>query len=128
VLYAGEDEYLFEAPAGMIDAEETPEAAIRREALEEAGLRLGDLEPIATVWPSPGVSAERSSLFLARYGAGDRVGAGGGLAGEHEAISVLEAPLAQLAAMADGGRLTDLKTLALVLALRLRRPELFTSD
>ena len=36
-----------------------------------------------------------------------------------------ERPLAELAAMADAGRLTDLKTLTLLLALRLRRPELF---
>jgi hypothetical protein len=34
-------------------------------------------------------------------------------------------PLAQLVEMAEGGTLDDLKTLALVQALRLRRPELF---
>ena len=125
VLYAGERENLFEAPAGMIDAGESPETAMRREAVEEAGLGLGELEPVATVWPSPGVSAERSSLFLAAYATADRTGAGGGLEGEHEAITVLELPLSELAAMADAGRLTDLKTLALTFALRLRRPELF---
>ena len=96
-----------------------------REAVEETGLGLSNLEPVATAWPSPGVSAERSSLFLAAYGASDRVAAGGGLASEHEAISVVELPLARLAEMADDGRLADLKTLTLVLALRLRRPELF---
>jgi nudix-type nucleoside diphosphatase (YffH/AdpP family) len=125
LLYVGEAEQLFEAPAGMIDQDESPEAAMRREAVEEAGLSLGALEPIATVWPSPGVSAERSSLFLATYSAADRTDAGGGLAGEHEAITVMELPLADLAAMADAGRLTDLKTLALTLALRLRQPRLF---
>jgi len=35
-------------------------------------------------------------------------------------------PLAELAAAAEGGALVDLKTLALVQALRLRCPELFT--
>jgi hypothetical protein len=34
-------------------------------------------------------------------------------------------PLAELAWMAERGALTDLKTLALIQALRLRRPNLF---
>jgi hypothetical protein len=38
---------------------------------------------------------------------------------------VLELPLAQLAAMADAGTLTELKLLLLVQTLRLRRPDLF---
>src|SRR4051812_26472993 len=53
VLAAGEPENLLEAPAGMIDGDESAEAAVRREAMEEAGLSLGELEPVATVWPSP---------------------------------------------------------------------------
>ncbi len=57
----------------------------------------------------------------------DRVEAGGGLASEHEGISVTEMPLAELAAMADGGTLTELKLFALVQTLRLRRPELFAA-
>ncbi|HEY2709410.1 MAG TPA: NUDIX hydrolase [Caulobacteraceae bacterium] len=116
---------LIEAPAGMIGPDETAEAAIRREAMEEAGVRLGDLEPVAVCWPSPGVLAERTHLFLAAYRATDRVGAGGGLAEEHEGISVDEIPLADLERAANAGDLRDLKTLTLVLALRLRRHELF---
>lgn len=125
LLLAGSAESLLEAPAGMIDAGETPEAAVRREAMEEVGVRLGPVDLVATAWPSPGVSAERSSLYLAAYGADDRSGKGGGLAEEHEAITLAEFPLAELAGLADTGRLTDLKTLTLVLALRLRRPDLF---
>jgi nudix-type nucleoside diphosphatase (YffH/AdpP family) len=125
VLVAGESDNLLEAPAGMIDGDESAEAAVRREAMEEAGLRLGDLEPVATVWPSPGVSAETSGLFLAAYTLADRIAAGGGVAGEHEGITVIETPLAELARLADAGALRDLKTLVLVLALRLRRPDLF---
>ncbi len=34
-------------------------------------------------------------------------------------------PLAELAARADRAEITDLKTLALILALRARHPELF---
>jgi nudix-type nucleoside diphosphatase (YffH/AdpP family) len=115
---------LEEACAGMIDAGDA-EATVRREAFEELGVRLGELEPLGTVWPSPGVSAERQSLYLAPYAASDRTGSGGGLAAENEAIAVVERPLGELAADADGGRIADAKLLLLVMALRLRRPDLF---
>jgi hypothetical protein len=74
-----------------------------------------------------GISTERMHLFLAPYGEGDRVAAGGGVATENEAIEVVELPLADLARRADEGGLDDLKTLLLVQTLRLRRPDLFTA-
>lgn len=123
-LYAGGPDQLLEAPAGMVDGGDE-EAAARREALEEAGVRLGDLERIATTWPSPGVSAESTTLYLAAYNAADRVADGGGVEHEDENITVVEQSLAELWANADAGCIEDLKTLALVMALRLRRPELF---
>jgi len=122
---AGEAEML-EAPAGRLD-ETDPAACARREALEEVGLRLGALEPVLVTWTMPALSTERAHLFLARYRASDRVAAGGGLASEHEGITVAETPLAELAAMADAGTLTELKLFALVQTLRLRRPELFAA-
>jgi nudix-type nucleoside diphosphatase (YffH/AdpP family) len=125
LLLAGEPEQLLEAPAGMIEGDDSAEDTMRREAMEEAGLALTALEPVAHVWCSPGVSAERSNLFLAPYSAGDRVGEGGGLASEHENIKVIEMPIAQLWALTQAGEVRDLKTLALVLALRARHGELF---
>ena len=115
---------LLEAVAGLIEDDDGA-ACARREAMEEAGLKLQTLEPVATVWSIPGSSTEHIDLFLAPYGEVDRVGEGGGLAHEHENIVVLELPLAELARMADAGEIADLKTLALVQTLRLRRPELF---
>ncbi|GAB6841605.1 nudix-type nucleoside diphosphatase (YffH/AdpP family) [Methylorubrum rhodinum] len=115
---------LLEAPAGLLD-EADPHAGARREAFEETGVQLGALEPVATVWTMPGVSTERMHLFLGPYGQADRTGAGGGLAEEHEGITVAEVRLADLAAQAEAGELADLKTYTLVLALRLRRPDLF---
>jgi nudix-type nucleoside diphosphatase (YffH/AdpP family) len=122
---AGEP-HLEEACAGMID-EEDPQDATRREALEELGVRLDELDFVGRVWPSPGVSAERTSLFLARYSTTDRIAAGGGLASEHENITVIERPLDELAASADAGLIDDHKLLTLVLALRLRHRELFAA-
>lgn len=115
---------LDEAPAGLLD-EDDPRDCARREAMEECGVRLGELEPVVSAWPMPGVSTELIDFFLAPYGEADRVGDGGGLADEHEDIEVLEVPLAELAARAARGELTDLKTMLLVLALQVRRPELF---
>ena len=116
---------LVEAPAGMIAPGETAETAIRREAMEEAGLELAELEPVAVCWSSPGVLDERTHLFLASYRASDRVGPGGGLAEEHEGIVVEEVPLSELWRRAQAGELQDLKTLGLLLALYARHPGLF---
>lgn len=122
VLYATGEPDLLEAPAGMVD-EYDPTDTVRREALEEVGLRLAQLEHLATTWAMPGTSTERLDLFLAPYSAVDRIAEGGGIGDED--IMVVEMPLAELWSMVKAGELSDLKTLALVLALRHRRPELF---
>jgi len=124
-LYAGGVPVLIEAPAGLIDAGEDGATAARREAMEEVGIRLSALEPVADAWTMPGISSERMALFLGVYAAADRIAAGGGIATEHEEIEVIELPLSDLVTMADNGTLADLKTFALVQTLRLRRPELF---
>jgi nudix-type nucleoside diphosphatase (YffH/AdpP family) len=123
LLLAGIETPLVEAPAGMIDAGESPEAAARREAMEETGIRLGELEPVASCWSSPGVVAELSHLFLASYAKSDRVDVGGGL--EHEGVRPDEMSLSELGRLQAAGSLADMKTLALVQALRLKRPDLF---
>ena len=124
VFHAGGEPEVLEAPAGLLE-EDDPAECVRREALEEVGLTLTSLEPVGGVWTMPGISTEHMHLYLAPYGSGDRTSGGGGLADEHENITVVEMGLSELAAMADRGRLSDLKTLTLVQTLRLRRPELF---
>jgi nudix-type nucleoside diphosphatase (YffH/AdpP family) len=123
-LYKGAGPELTEAPAGIIDQGETAETAARREAMEETGVVLGELEPVGVVWASAGVSTERIALFLASCAIAER-SQGGGKAEEDEHITVLEVPLATLRARADGGEIDDMKLLALVQSLRLKRPELF---
>ena len=120
----GGDGELDEAPAGGLDGG-APEETARREALEEAGVRLDRLEPVGCLYPMPSVSTERIHLFLAPYAAGDRIAAGGGLAAEDEQVIVKEVILAELAADACDGSLCDMKTIVLLQALQLRRPELF---
>jgi nudix-type nucleoside diphosphatase (YffH/AdpP family) len=124
VHLVGEPMELLEAPAGMVD-DESAETAARREALEEAGVRLEALEWVAGGWPSPGVSTERLDLFLAPYRPEDRVTPGGGVPGEHENITVVEIPLSELWDSLERRTLGDLKTATLLMALRLRQPALF---
>lgn len=114
-----------EAPAGRLEGDD-PAACAVREAMEECGVALGPLDPVATAWAMPAVSTERIHLFLAPYRAADRVGAGGGLAEEGESVAVEVLPLDELARRADAGELPDMKTMLLVLALRHRCPNLFT--
>lgn len=122
--FLGTNGMILEAAAGRLEGEEA-EACARREALEEVGIRLAELEPVARAWTMPALSTERVSLFLAPYSAADRIADGGGLSEEHEEITVMEMPLADLARLADGGDLMDLKLLLLVQTLRLRRPDCF---
>ncbi|CAM5773329.1 ADP-ribose pyrophosphatase [Labrys miyagiensis] len=113
-----------EAPAGILD-EDDPADCARREAMEEAGLKLEGLVPLGAFYVMPGISTEKMHMFLAEYSSASRVGDGGGLEEENEEIEVIEIGLGELDAMAERGDLTDLKTYALVQNLKLRRPELF---
>jgi ADP-ribose pyrophosphatase len=55
--------WLHEPPGGVIEGGQTPEETVRREALEEAGCRIGALAPIGLCRPSPGLSDECVTLF-----------------------------------------------------------------
>jgi nudix-type nucleoside diphosphatase (YffH/AdpP family) len=124
VLAATGEDSLLEAPAGLIDDEDPADAA-RREVMEEAGIRLTDLEYVATVWTMPGISTERMDYYLAPFSQSDRTGKGGGVAGENEDITVEEHALNELWSAARRGEVSDLKTLTLLYALKDRHPQLF---
>jgi nudix-type nucleoside diphosphatase (YffH/AdpP family) len=123
VLDAGEPP-LIEVIAGNVG--DNVQHSARAEASEEAGLRIGELEPLATVWSMPAFSTEKLHMFLATYSESDRIGPGGGAEGEDENITAFEMPLSELRAMRIAGTLTDGKTMLLVQALELARPDLFT--
>ncbi|HUF36647.1 MAG TPA: NUDIX hydrolase [Gemmatimonadales bacterium] len=62
--HAAED-FIWEVPAGRLDSGETPETCAARELEEETGLRAGRLEPLTTIYTTPGFTDERIHLFLA---------------------------------------------------------------
>ncbi len=94
--------WLLEAVAGMFDADEDCEQVARREALEEAGLTLGRLQPMLSYLSSPGGTTERIHLFLGELISPVHTGIFG-LAQEHEDIRVhLLSRSAAMQLLADG--------------------------
>ena len=57
-----------EIPGGVIDGDEAPEAAMRRELLEETGYQFDDIELIATVYANPSTANNHTYCYLARNG------------------------------------------------------------
>lgn len=123
VIYAGEPEML-EAIGGALDGED-PTTCIKREAFEEAGVELADLEHIGCIWMMPSNSTEQINYYLAPYCQADRTGDGGGAIDEQEYIHVHEPRLGELWTMVEEKRLRDAKLVLLLQALRIRRPDLF---
>jgi nudix-type nucleoside diphosphatase (YffH/AdpP family) len=113
-----------EAVAGLLDEDEA-ETCARREAMEEAGIRLTTLEPVGRFWSAPGMTTERLHLFLAPYTQADRIGEGGGVADEHEEIEVLEVGFDELAGLVERNAIADMKTFALVQAFQIRHSDHF---
>jgi ADP-ribose pyrophosphatase len=59
------DGYIWEVPAGRLDAGECPETCARRELEEETGMRAERLERLTTIHTTPGFTDERIHLFSA---------------------------------------------------------------
>ncbi|MEK6342497.1 MAG: NUDIX domain-containing protein [Curtobacterium sp.] len=114
------DGMLVEAAAGLLD-EDDPETAVRREAAEELGIRLGALTKVFDAFMSPGSVTERVHGYVGAYTPADRVEDGGGVEDEGEDIEVLELPVDDALAMVDDGRISDGKTIMLLQWLALHR-------
>jgi ADP-ribose pyrophosphatase len=59
------EKYLWELPAGRLDAGEKPLQAARRELVEETGYSARTWTKLASFWVSPGYVQERMTIFLA---------------------------------------------------------------
>ncbi len=107
------DGMLIEAPAGLLDDDDA-ETAIRREAEEETGCRVGVITPLFELYMSPGSVTERVAFFVAEYQPASRIGDGGGLADEGEDIEVVELGLDDAISRIASGEIVDGKTVLLL--------------
>jgi ADP-ribose pyrophosphatase len=107
---AGMDPWQVELVAGIIEDGETPEDVARREGMEEAGVVIGDLMPIAHYLASPGGTSESLKMYLGHVSA-EGVGGIFGLDSEHEHIRVFTVEEAELRRMLEGGQLTNAQIL-----------------
>jgi ADP-ribose pyrophosphatase len=105
-----------------IDKDEAPDQVARREAVEEAGLELGELWPITRYFPSPGGSDERVHLYIGRC---DSEGVDGvfGLAEEGEDIRVHVWSLQEALRAISDGRIDNAASIIALQWLALNREQ-----
>ncbi|AYN29389.1 MULTISPECIES: GDP-mannose pyrophosphatase NudK [Buttiauxella] len=111
------DGMLIETCAGLLDADE-PEVCARKEAIEETGYEVGDVEKLFELYMSPGGVTELIHFYMAEYSDAQRENAGGGI--DDEDIDVLEIPFQQAMEMVATGEIRDGKTVILLQQLKLR--------
>lgn len=107
--YAAES-YVYEIPAGRLSPGEKPEECARRELLEETGCTADRVEPLITIFTTPGFTDEKIHLFMA-------AGLNHGVT-EHEKdefIEVETVSLSRALEMIERGEIQDSKTLVGIL-------------
>ncbi|MES2432917.1 MAG: NUDIX domain-containing protein [Pseudomonadota bacterium] len=99
-----------EAIAGRIDPGESPVEAAKREAIEEAGLVLSDLQSVASYYPTPGCSAEFLYSFVALTDLPDDAAGVFGVEGEAEDIRGHLISFERLMALVASGEISNAPT------------------
>ncbi|MBM3647962.1 MAG: NUDIX domain-containing protein [Alphaproteobacteria bacterium] len=117
---AGRHPWTWEIVAGIIDDGETPEVVVRREAIEEAALDIGEVIPLHDLIVSPGACSEGCMIFL---GCADTSRAGGifGLEAEGENILVKVVPFIEARTMLEHGEIDNAITVIALQWLMLHR-------
>jgi len=98
--------WLIEIIAGIIEDGENPEEVVRREAMEEAGCEIHEIEPLFHYLVTPGGSSESMFTYVGRV---DASNAGGvhGLKDEGEDIRVLVLDVEEVFRMFDQGKIIN---------------------
>lgn len=104
------DGYLYEIPAGRLEAGEEPVECARRELLEETGSTAERVEHLITVYTTPGFTDERIHLFMATG-----LTMGQNRPEGDEFIEVETRNLSDVLMMIEDGEITDAKTMVAIL-------------
>lgn len=108
---------LWEIPAGVLEPGESGVECARRELWEEAGAVAESLEPMLTIFTTPGFTDEQIQLFLARGVSREREPS----PDADEFLEVVEVPLSEVLEMIARGELNDAKSaVAILYAARYR--------
>ena len=94
------DGRLIETCAGLLDNDE-PEVCIRKEAIEETGYQVGEVQKVFELYMSPGGVTEIVHFFIAEYDESARANNGGGV--EDEDIEALERSFTEALSMVSNG-------------------------
>jgi ADP-ribose pyrophosphatase len=105
---AAHDEEIIEIPAGVRDIDgEADEDNVRRELVEEVGLKPGTVELLTSIYPSAGMTDSVNSIFMATdLTRVERTPHGP----EEEFAEILEIPLSQAIEWVESGRIVDAKS------------------
>jgi len=101
-----------EVAAGMLDRD-APDVCIRREAMEEVGVRIRDLRFAFHLTSNPSCLTETLACYVAPYSPEDIVAGGGGV-DDDEHIERMEMGFDDAIAALEGGEIRDAKTVALL--------------
>ena len=104
------NQFLWELPAGKIDAGEEPLAGAKRELAEETGYRAKKWRPLVEYYASPGFLGEDMKVFLA-----EGLEAGDAQPEEDEVIELRLVKLSEVLKMIEKGAIHDGKTLTSIL-------------
>ncbi|MBO0905761.1 NUDIX domain-containing protein [Jiella sonneratiae] len=95
-----------ELPAGLVDPGETADETAARELTEETGLEALAIERCFSLLPSPGMLLEHANFYLAIVDASN-LAYKAGEADEHEDIHPILAPVDDILAAVDEGRVLN---------------------
>ena len=102
-------DWLWEIPAGKLEADETPFVTASRELKEEAGCIAEHWQDLGITFPSPGVLTERIYLYLATD-----IGVTGPCHEAHEVIEVHWVKFEEAKCWAQQGKIVDAKTIVAI--------------
>lgn len=98
--------WIWEFPAGTIEAGESPQQTAERELHEEAGCRASNWQSLGSTWPAPGFCTERLHIFMATD-----LSLQPAEPQPHEFIEIHWKPVSEVLEMARHGEINDAKTI-----------------